>query len=145
MLLGSHLAKIDHKFRLKVPAQFRRELPETEDNTYFVTSIDGKSARIYPLPVWQRIAQKFLEPPQMEPVKKKLQFITSYYGLLTQMDSQGRILIPQELREDAAITGDVKVMAQYDHLEVWSHDSSRKKAKEPWTDEEFRQLAAQGF
>ena len=95
MLWGRYSAKIDEKSRLRLPAKFRRDLPETEDGTFYVTSDDGQCAQIYPIPVWERVAQKFQEPPRMDPAKLKLQRFTSYYGLLTQVDPQGRILIPQ--------------------------------------------------
>jgi MraZ protein len=146
MLWGSFPAKIDEKFRLKIPAKFRRDLPETENNTYFVTSLDGRCAQIYPLPIWERIAQKFKELPRMDPAKLKLQKFTSYYGLLTQMDPQGRILIPQFLREDAQIQGDVIVVGSTDHLEVWNNEILRKSLKdEPMTNEDREKLAEQGF
>jgi MraZ protein len=109
---------------LRLPAKFRRDLPETEDDTYYVTSDDGQCAQIYPIPVWEKVACKFQESPRMDPAKIKLQRLTSYYGLLTQMDPQGRILIPQSLREDAQISGDVIVIGKSDHLEVWN--DSRK-------------------
>ena len=67
MLWGRYSAKIDDKSRLRLPAKFRRDLPETSDNTYYVTSDDGKCAQIYPIPVWERVAQKFQEPPRMDP------------------------------------------------------------------------------
>jgi MraZ protein len=146
MLWGSYQAKIDEKYRLKIPAKFRRDLPETEDNTYFVTSNNGHCAQIYPISVWERIAQKFQEAPTMEPAKQKLQKFTSYYGILTQMDPQGRILIPQALREDAQITGDVIVMAKNDHLEIWNNETVRNSIKEnPMTDQDFERLAELGF
>jgi len=146
MLWGSFPAKIDEKFRLKVPAKFRRELADTEDNTYYVTSDDGLCAQIYPIPVWERVAQKFQEAPRMDPAKQKLQKFTSYYGLLTQMDPQGRILIPQALREDAQISGDVIVMGKNDHLEVWNNEAIRKSLKEhPLTDQDRERLAEHGI
>lgn len=146
MLWGSYPARIDEKYRLKIPAKFRREMAETEDSNYFVTSDDGLCAQIYPIPVWERIAQKFLESPRMDPAKLKLQKFTSYYGLLTQMDPQGRILIPQSLREDAQISGDVIVIGKNDHLEIWNNEAIRKSLKEhPLTDEDRERLAEQGF
>ena len=72
MLWGSSPARIDEKFRLKVPAKFRRELGET-DNNFFVTSYDGKCAQIYPVSVWERLSQKFLEPPRMDPAKAEFE------------------------------------------------------------------------
>ena len=146
MLWGSYPAKIDEKSRLKIPAKFRRDLPDTEENTFFVTSDDGRCAQIYPIPVWERVAQKFQEPPRMDPAKVKLQKFTSYYGSLTQMDPQGRILIPQALREDANITGDVIVIGKNDHLEVWNVEVIRKSLQEqPLTDADRERLAEQGF
>jgi MraZ protein len=146
MLWGRYSAKIDDKYRLRLPAKFRRDLPETEDNTYYVTSDDGQCAQIYPIPVWELIARKFQEAPRMEPAKLKLQRLTSYYGLLTQMDPQGRILIPQSLREDAQISGDVVVIGKVDHLEVWNEEVFRKDLKEsPLTIAEREKLAELGF
>jgi len=146
MLWGSLPAKVDDKSRLRVPAKFRRELPETINNTYFVTSDDGRCAQIYPIPVWERVAQKLQEPPRMDPAKLKLQRFTSYYGLVTQMDPQGRILIPQRLRSDAQINGDVIVLAKSDHLEVWNEELFRKNLEEnPYTQAEREKLAEMGI
>ena len=146
MLWGRFPARIDEKSRLRLPARFRRDLPETEDDTYYVTSDDGICAQIYPIPVWAKIDQKFRESPRMDPAKLKLQRHTSYYGMLSQMDPQGRILIPQALREDAQISGDVTVIGKSDHLEVWNDEIFRKSLKEnPLTIEERERLAEQGF
>jgi MraZ protein len=146
MLLGSYIAKIDEKSRLRLPARFRRDLPDTEDNTYFVTSDDGHCAQIFPMSVWERMAQKLQEPPKMDPAKQKFQRITGYYGLVTQMDPQGRILIPQLLREAAKISGDVVVIGKTDHLEVWNDEAFRKSLiEDPLTIEERERLAQQGL
>jgi MraZ protein len=146
MLWGRYSARIDDKSRLRLPAKFRRDLPETEDDTYYVTSDDGQCAQIYPIPVWMKLAEMFEKYPRMDPVKLKLQRFTSYYGLMSQMDPQGRILIPQSLREDAQISGDVIVIGKADHLEVWNEEVFRKNLKEnPITLEEREKLAEQGF
>ena len=82
----------------------------------------------------------------MDPAKLKLQRFTSYYGLLSQMDPQGRILIPPSLRDDAQISGDVIVIGKSDHLEVWNNEVFRKSLMEnPLTLEEREKLAEQGF
>jgi len=146
MLWGSHPAKIDEKSRLRLPAKFRRYLPETVDDTYYVTSDDGVRAQIYPIPVWERIAEKLKEAPRMVPAKLKFQRTTNYYGMLSEMDPQGRILIPPELREDAQLSGDVVVMGKTDHLEVVNKQIARKDVKEnPLTLEERERLAELGI
>jgi len=147
MIKGSYLAKIDEKSRLRMPAEFRRGLPETVDNTYYVTSDTGKCAQVYPLPVWEKIEQKLQALPQTNKAKRKLQRITSYYGLLTEMDPQGRILIPQVLREDAQISGEVSVLAiNGDHLEVWNKETIDRDVKENLlTDEDWEELNKMGI
>jgi len=145
MLWGSYPARIDEKFRLKIPAKFRRDLPETEGNVYFVTSDNGKCAQIYPIPIWEQISEKLHAPPRYSKAKQKLIRNTSYYGMLAPMDPQGRILIPQNLREDAQLSGEVVVMGKHDHLEVWNNEMVRRSMQEePLTDEDRDELAAQG-
>lgn len=146
MLAGSYPAKVDPKFRLKIPAKFRRELEEMGDNSFYVTSDDGRCAQIYPTSVWQQIVDKLKQPPRMVPAKRKFENTTLYYGIFTQMDSQGRILIPQFLREDAQLAGEVLVMGKLDHLEVWNIEVFRKGLKEqPLTDADREKLAEYGF
>ncbi len=146
MLWGSCPATIDNKYRLKIPAKFRRDLPETDNNTYYVTSYDGRCAQIYPIQIWEQIAQKLQAPPRMDRAKLKLLKLTSYYGMLSMMDPQGRILIPQTLREDAKLSGDVIVMAVNDHLEVWNHEIIRQRIKEEGlTDLDWERLAELGI
>jgi MraZ protein len=131
MLWGSFSAKIDEKSRLRLPAKFRHGLAEKEENnTYFVTSDDGKYAQIYPISVWEKIAQKLQEPPRMNEAKQRFQRITGYFGLVTQMDPQGRIMISQKLRDEALISGDVIVIGATDHLEVWNEEAFRNNMNE---------------
>ena len=146
LLMGSEKAKIDEKSRLRLPAKFRRDLPETINNSYYVTSYDGTCAQIYPLPVWSRIAQKLLEPPRMDPAKVKFQRATSFYGAVSEMDPQGRILIPTILREKAQLAGDVSVIAHADHLEVWNMEIICRDVEEkPISPEEWERLAELGI
>ena len=143
MLWGSCPGKIDEKSRLRLPARFRRDLPETEDNTYYVTSDDGKCAQIYPIPVWKRIAEKLQEAPRMDPAKRKLLLITNFYGYPSEMDPQGRILIPPMLREKAQLSGDVIVVAKNDHLEVWNEEIVSKNVEENFLTLEDRERLAE--
>jgi MraZ protein len=144
-LRGSYPAKIDEKNRLKIPAKFRRDL-EDEENSYFVTSQNGKCAQIYPMAVWDRITEKLQSLPRGLMARDIFDRITNYYGIPTQMDPQGRMLIPQTLREDAQISGEVTVIGRDDHLEVWNHENIRNEIKgSPLTSEHFGQLESHGF
>ena len=62
------------------------------------------------------------------------------------MDKQGRVLVPQRLRELANVQGEVVVMGQMDHLEVWNHEIFKQRLdSEPLSDEDFDNLAELGL
>ena len=62
------------------------------------------------------------------------------------LDVQGRILIPQILRESASVNGDVVVSGQLNHLVVWNHERFvARLSEQPFTDEDFHALSTQGI
>jgi MraZ protein len=146
MFRGSAPTKIDDKGRLKVPTDFRRFIEERYGPELFVTSVLGDKALIYPLPVWEGIEARLGEIPSADQAKSRYLERVSYFGQQVAMDGQGRILIPQILREKAGMNGDVVVSAQLDHLEVWNHDRFLARLEEqPFTDDDFRALAERGI
>jgi MraZ protein len=111
-----------------------------------VTSVQGDSALLYPLPVWEEIEARLAQMPSTDRAKMRYLERVSYYGQQVRLDVQGRILIPQILRESASINGDVVVSGQLNHLVVWNHERFVARLNEqPFTDEDFRALSAQGI
>lgn len=146
MFRGSASTKIDDKGRLKVPTDFRRLLEERYGPDLFVTSVQGDSAFLYPLSVWEEIEQRLLALPSTD--QRRVRFLerVNYYGQQVRLDVQGRILVPQILRESASITGDVVVSGQLDHLVVWNHERFVTRLQDqPFSDEDFRALSLQGI
>ena len=118
MFRGNHPARVDEKGRLKVPAEYKRTLDEKYGAQFYITSLDGKVAQIYPFEEWQRIEEKLLKLPTFNPARKKFLNRTNYYGQQVEMDAQGRLLIPQILRDAAEIKGEVAVLGHLTHLQV---------------------------
>jgi len=146
MFRGSAPAKIDDKGRLKVPTDFRRFLEERYGPDLFVTSVQGDSALIYPLPVWEEIEARLAAMASTDRTKNRFLERVSYFGQQLRLDVQGRLVIPQILRESAGMNGDVVVSAQLDHLVVWNRDRFLARLEEqPFTDEDFRALAERGI
>ena len=146
MFRGSAPTKIDDKGRLKIPTDFRRLLEERWGPDLFVTSVQGESALLYPLPVWEEIEQRLSSLPSTNPLRLRYLERVNYYGQQVRLDVQGRILIPQILRESASVSGDVVVSGQLDHLVVWNHERFVSRLQEqPFTDEAFRALSTQGI
>jgi MraZ protein len=109
---------MDEKGRLKVPAEFKRVIDEKYGLRFYITSLDGKVAQLYPFEEWERIEQKLASLSTFNPTKKKFLSRVNFYGQEVEMDGQGRLLIPQLLRQSADIKGEVAVMGNLTYLEV---------------------------
>jgi MraZ protein len=118
MFRGNHPTRVDEKGRLKLPAEFKRRVDEVYGPVFFITSMDGKRALIYPLKEWEAIEALLAKMSPMDRVRRKFQDVTNFYGQMAEMDAQGRLLIPQKLRDLAKVTGDVEVLGSQTLLEV---------------------------
>ena len=146
MFRGNQPTRMDDKGRLKLPADFKRQLDEGYGNQFYITSRDGVVAEIYPLKEWEKIEEKLAAVPSFNSAKKKLLGLVSYYGQMAEMDSQGRMLLPQILREKANLTGDVVVFGMQNHLEVANHEAFKKQMEaNPLTPEDEQALAGFGL
>ncbi len=141
MFRGNHPTRVDEKGRLKVPAEFKRVIDEKYAQKFYITSLDGIVAQVYPFEEWERIEQKLAGLSTFNPTKKKFLNRTNYYGQIVEMDGQGRLLIPQTLRETAQIRGEVAVLGMLNHLEVRNAEAFRKEIDEQaFTDDDTKTL-----
>jgi MraZ protein len=147
MFRVAYPTRVDEKGRLKVPADFKRELDERYGEAkFFITSMDGKIAKIYPMEEWERIEQKLAALPSMDVTKQKFLDRTNYYGQVVEMDGQGRLLIPSVLRESANIKGEVAVLGKLTILEVRNAEDFKKEMEaQPFTPEDAEKLGNLGI
>ena len=146
MFRGNHPTRVDEKGRLKVPAEFKRVIDEKYGQQYYITSLDGKVAQVYPFEEWERIEQKLAALSTFNPTKKKFLTRTNYYGQVVEMDGQGRLLIPQILRESAHLRGEVAVLGQLTYLEVRNLEALQKEIDEQaFTDDDTSTLDKLGI
>ena len=146
MFRGNHPTRVDEKGRLKVPAEFKRVIDEKYAQKFYITSLDGIVAQVYPFEEWERIEQKLASLSTFNPTKKKFLNRTNYYGQVVEMDGQGRLLVPQILRESAQIRGEVAVLGNLTYLEVRNLEAFRKEISEQaFTDEDTKTLDELGI
>src|SRR3981081_3441205 len=146
MFRGNHPTRMDEKGRLKVPAEFKRVIDEKYGLKFYITSLDGKVAQLYPFEEWERIEQKLASLSTFNPTKKKFLNRTNYYGQVVEMDGQGRLLIPQILRESAQIRGEVAVLGNLTYLEVRNLEAFRKEIEEQaFSDDDTKTLDELGI
>jgi len=146
MFRGNHPTRVDEKGRLKVPAEFKRVIDEKYGEQFYITSLDGDVAQVYPFEEWERIEQKLAGLSTFNPTKKKFLSKVNYWGQVVEMDAQGRLLMPQLLRDAAGIKGDVAVSGYQTYLEVRNMQAYEKKVRdEKFTPEDEKTLDELGI
>jgi MraZ protein len=146
MFRGNHPTRVDEKGRLKVPAEFKRVIDEKYSTQFYITSLDGKVAQMYPFEEWEQIEQKLAGLSTFNPTKKKFLSRVNYWGQQVEMDGQGRLLMPQLLRESAQIKGEVAVIGYQKYLEVRNLEAYRQEIQqEKFTPEDEKTLDELGI
>jgi MraZ protein len=145
MFRGNHPTRVDEKGRLKVPAEFKRVIDEKYGEKFYITSMDGKVAQIYPFEEWEQIEAKLNGLSNFNPAKKRFLTVTNYYGQAVEIDAQGRVLIPQLLRESAGLKGDVAVMGYLNHIEVQTLEVVKTEVEQGFTEADQAELDKLGI
>jgi len=146
VLRGNSPAKIDDRGRLKIPNGFRSLIEDEHERDLFVTSLHGDSVRLYPMTVWTAIEKRLSQIPSTHPSRLKFLDRVNFYGQVSEIDTQGRVVIPSRLRESATMVGEVDVFGQFNYLEVWNHERFvAKLQREPFTDDDARALSDLGL
>jgi MraZ protein len=102
---GIFPARVDEKGRLKLPADLREYILAFGDRTVFITSLDFEIARIYTNSVWE-FNQKLLDDcNEDKDTAEDVGFTANDIGGDSGIDDQGRVLIPQELRQTLSMEG----------------------------------------
>src|SRR5207244_3318669 len=119
MFLGEHQHSLDAKGRVILPARFREQL---EGGAVMARALDGCLA-VYPVAEFDRVARKLRDA--RERGARERQAARTFFSGATELapDKQGRVAVPQHLREYAALERDVIVAGGFDHVEIW--DSQR--------------------
>jgi MraZ protein len=113
---GEYRHAIDDKGRLAVPARFRAQL----DGGLVVARWLDACLAIFPIPAWEVIAAKVASLPVTDPNARLLQRRLFAQATETELDKQGRVLVPQNLRDLAGLAGEAVVVGGQDHAEIWA-------------------------
>lgn len=116
MFTGEYRHAIDEKGRMAVPARMR---PSLEGGCVVARWLDACLA-IFPMAAWEAISAKVGSLPITDPNARLLQRRLFAGALETELDKQGRVLIPESLRAAAFLEGEAVVVGGRDHAEVWA-------------------------
>ena len=138
-MTGTYEHSIDAKGRLFIPAKLREELGVT---FYLAMGVDECLA-IYPQETWNRFTEKFASLPMSQSAAMRPLFANASK---CELDSQGRIVIPQKLRKYAGLEKDAVIIGVNDRAEIWSAEAWNAQEEEEMTPEKMAACMAElGF
>ena len=119
MLIGEFTHSIDPKGRITIPSKFREELSEG----FVITKGFDNCLFLYPLAEWDKIETKLKNLPMTN--KNVRSFVRTFFSGAedTNIDKQGRVLLPQNLREHALIEKEAVIIGVSTRVEIWSKSS----------------------
>lgn len=124
--IGQYIYSTDSKGRLALPAKFRSSLKQ---GAVVTKGLDG-SLFLYPKAAWQEIAAKISRLPLAGRDSRAFARLMLAGAMEVKPDSQGRILIPDYLRDYACLKKKVVIMGVYDRLEIWDEGCWQKYQKQ---------------
>ncbi len=115
-MTGEYQHTLDSKGRLSVPTRLREEL----GNVFYVTLSMDKCLSAYSAESWGSFTDKVNAMPYVKQRKMRPLFA---YAARVELDAQGRVLLPQNLRDYAGLSKNVTVVGCNNHAEFWDSDS----------------------
>ncbi|MBA6412969.1 division/cell wall cluster transcriptional repressor MraZ [Parahaliea sp. F7430] len=123
MFRGVQHINMDAKGRLAMPARQREPLLEQCAGQIVVTiDTQARCLAVYPLPEWERIEKDIQGLPALNPAVKRFQRLVLGYATDVELDGNGRMLLPQPLRDYAHLEKKLVLVGQGNKLELWSED-----------------------
>ncbi len=115
-MTGEYQHALDNKGRIFIPARLREEL----GRAVFVTLSMDRCLSVYSKENWDLFTEKVNALPYVRQRKMRPLFA---HAVRCEMDAQGRILLPQNLREWAGFEKNVTVVGCNNHAELWDSDN----------------------
>ena len=122
MFLGTHEPRLDEKGRLILPAKFRDELA----SGLVITKGQERSLYVFPSNEFARITEQLRQAPLTQKAARDYMRVM-FAGAHDEIpDKQGRVMIPQGLREYASLEKDCVVIGANTRVEIWDSNSWKK-------------------
>ena len=124
MFRGINSITIDAKGRMAIPARYRDLL-----DSAMVLTIDTEETclLLYPVLEWQKIEASLQKLPSFNAAARRIQRLLIGHATDIDLDTQGRILLPQELRQYANLQKQAVLIGQGNKFEVWNDELWQQK------------------
>lgn len=122
MIIGQYSYNLDPKKRLTIPTKFRSVL---SDGAVLTRGIDG-CLFLYPMKQWEELAEKMSKLPLSAVNARNFARVMLAGAMDVKIDSLGRILVPDYLKDYAELDKKVVVAGLYDRIEIWNEEKWKK-------------------
>lgn len=140
MFRGANRLNLDAKGRFAIPTRYRERLQECCASELVVTIDKDRCLLIYPLPEWQEIERKLMKLPTFNKAARNLQRLLVGHATEVEMDAQGRVLLPQTLREFAGLDKHTMLVGQVNRFELWDEERWHEQRESGLDDLDLEQM-----
>jgi MraZ protein len=128
---GMYPARVDDKGRLKLPVGFQNFVAALPEKKLFVTSLDRRIGQIYPIRIWRENKDFLYEYRDNPKAAKRISFNAQDLGADSEMDNQGRVLLPPEMRRELGIENqNVRLFAYKGRIQILTEAMYEAQKKE---------------
>jgi MraZ protein len=124
---GINNLALDAKGRMAMPSRYRERLMETCGGRLVVTVDRDRCLLVYPLPEWEIIEAQLVNLPSLNKQARLLQRLLIGHATEVELDSQGRILLPNMLRDYAGLDKKTVLIGQGKKFEIWDEQEWNDK------------------
>lgn len=148
MFIGEHTFKVDGKGRVSIPADFRRELEEGDPlasqtgrpRMVIVYGHDAqKQLQVYTYNDYRALAAEIAQMPRGSQRRKIMQSLILNKARPTEVDSDGRLVLPQALRDKIGLDGTAYFGGMGETFEIWKPETfevTTASVTDTWLDEQ---------
>ncbi|TXH12818.1 MAG: division/cell wall cluster transcriptional repressor MraZ [Gammaproteobacteria bacterium] len=127
MFEGAAAISLDAKGRLAIPARHREPLLAAAEGSLVLTAHPHRCLLLYPSPAWQPIRDQILRASSLDSRAAAIKRVLVGNARTEELDSAGRLLVAQELREYAKLEKTVYLVGMGSHFEIWSESGWRQQ------------------
>jgi MraZ protein len=139
--LGEYEVTLDPKGRFLLPASFKKQLPEEGSSQFVINRGLETCLSLYPVKIWEPLFEKI---NKLNDFDTKVRQFKRYFlngATMMELDSAGRLLVPQSLRDYAGLDKDIVLVSMGKRIEIWDLSKYKKELFESYSQEEFKNVA----
>ena len=140
--LGEYEATLDAKGRFLLPAGFKKQLPDGEDDRFVINRGFEKCLTLYPVKNWEPLFADISKLNDFDPRVREFRRYFLNGATFVEPDTAGRLLVPPNLKAHADLQKDIILVAAVNKIEIW--DSNKyKQFFDSFSPEAFSNLASE--